>query len=325
MLLVLFDRIPKPPGSHSYIRRRPTFGLDEQVALPSEYIAPSNQRCRIRLAGFRVSSRRREIYQNCLLMGRIIHELMNSPDCKPKQRSPKNYSRSFHPASLTNRFTSCEQARVVTSSVSGMSMMTRSSTPKQAISLPEPGATMPPATCSVSTGKPPSATPCKGFGERAAHQGKDAYLIGFGGQEIRQGREVADVIPTCHYAVHDGSRYRKMSISPKVAGTTATLPCKAAGSATALSMATRSRPGQTSFSTSAHRASSSQHSAMLSNPSYNRGRYSCNRRCLGHEHPGVPPEFSCADVPSSHPRIGFLLETIHETGIRSLGDAKLIS
>src|SRR5580698_606116 len=59
-----------------------------------------------------------------------------------------------HPASLallTSLFTSCERARVVTSSVSGISTMTRSSTPKAATSRPEPGTTMPPATCSVST------------------------------------------------------------------------------------------------------------------------------------------------------------------------------
>ena len=75
--------------------------------------------------------------------------------------SPKDQSKSFHPASrhfFTNRFTSCERARVVTSNVSGMSTITRSSTPKQAINLPEPGTTMPPATCSVSTGSSASAT-----------------------------------------------------------------------------------------------------------------------------------------------------------------------
>jgi hypothetical protein len=77
-----------------------------------------------------------------------------------------NHRRSFQPASrhlLTSLFTSCERARVVTSSVSGMSTITRSSTPRQATSRPEPGTTIPPATCSVSTTGVLSANLSHGF------------------------------------------------------------------------------------------------------------------------------------------------------------------
>ena len=42
---------------------------------------------------------------------------------------------------------------MVTSKVSGMSTITRSSTPRHAMRRPEPGTTIPPATCSVSTGQ----------------------------------------------------------------------------------------------------------------------------------------------------------------------------
>ena len=42
---------------------------------------------------------------------------------------------------------------MVTSKVSGMSTITRSSTPKHVMRRPDPGTTIPPATCSVSTGQ----------------------------------------------------------------------------------------------------------------------------------------------------------------------------
>ena len=67
-----------------------------------------------------------------------------------------SYKSSFHPASLvflTRRFTSWDRALVVTSKVSGMSTITRSSTPRHVMRRPDIGTTIPPATCSVSTGQ----------------------------------------------------------------------------------------------------------------------------------------------------------------------------
>ena len=60
----------------------------------------------------------------------------------------------FHPWSLhflTRRLTSWERARVVTRRVSGMSTTIRSSTPSKETRRPDPGTTIPPATCSVKT------------------------------------------------------------------------------------------------------------------------------------------------------------------------------
>ena len=110
------------------------------------------------------------------LINRVAHSSLRHPD-----------SLAF----LTSLFTSCERARVVTSSVSGISTMTRSSTPKAATSRPEPGTTMPPATCSVSTvgSRELSSSDTTGIKQRTylvrCHQEYAADLLQLA--EVRQG------------------------------------------------------------------------------------------------------------------------------------------
>lgn len=81
-----------------------------------------------------------------------------------------------------------------------MSTMTRSSTPKQAMRRPDPGTTMPPATCSVRTKREVSSNIGQGKGNKLTETGiaKDTGLVGFGRDEIRKGRPVTYIVPTYH-------------------------------------------------------------------------------------------------------------------------------
>ena len=106
----------------------------------------------------------------------------------------------FSLAFLTSLFTSCERARVVTSRVSGISTITRSSTPRHATSRPEPGTTMPPATCSVRTIRAHELAwqrPLK-HGERTQSAvAKNTGLVCLCRQKFGNRREVSNIIPTC--------------------------------------------------------------------------------------------------------------------------------
>lgn len=81
-----------------------------------------------------------------------------------------------------------------------MSTMTRSSTPKQAMRRPDPGTTMPPATCSVRTEREVSSGFEQWQGKRLTETGiaEDTGLVGFGRDEIRKGRPVTYIVPTYH-------------------------------------------------------------------------------------------------------------------------------
>src|ERR1700722_7467059 len=76
--------------------------------------------------------------------------------------------------------------------------MTRSSTPKQAMSRPEPGTTMPPATCSVNTVQSKELSTCY-TKQLDIHTkvtiSKIAGLIGLRGQRLCERREIANIVP----------------------------------------------------------------------------------------------------------------------------------
>jgi hypothetical protein len=79
-----------------------------------------------------------------------------------------------------------------------MSTITRSSTPRQAIRRPDPGTTMPPATCSVTTEKSLSEIIIiiiKVFRTKVVIT-QNAGLVSLGWQEVSERREIADIIPT---------------------------------------------------------------------------------------------------------------------------------
>jgi hypothetical protein len=69
-----------------------------------------------------------------------------------------------------------------------------------AMSLPDPGTTMPPATCSVKTMKPNQQTLVYPLANIEPHTkvvvSKHTWLISFGGKQICQRGEVTDIVPT---------------------------------------------------------------------------------------------------------------------------------
>lgn len=107
---------------------------------------------------------------------------------------------------------------MVTSRVSGMSTMTKSSTPRQAMRRPEPGTTIPPATCSVRTiiggvNKYYNGTLLKELTQIAV--AKDTRLIGLRGNEVSEGREITDIVPTWILFIKMGRNHCYLSIFTK--------------------------------------------------------------------------------------------------------------
>lgn len=140
---------------------------------------------------------------------------------------------------------------MVTSKVSGMSTITRSSTPRHVMRRPEPGTTIPPATCSVSTDQVlvfvvinmMEALP------RCESPRIRGWLASAGRRSAREEKSPTSSQPAMYNIYCQLPTKNRIIVVPKVAGTTATRPSAAAGSATALSIGIFSKFAHTSLRT----------------------------------------------------------------------------